>query len=69
MVLTFENFIQLYKALKNGGNRHIVEEQLQEYDISREQFLSYVDFIDDLELNEEGIRVMFKEVQSGSMKI
>ena len=69
MVLTVENFIKLYKTLKSGDDRHDVDNQLQKYDISQEQFLSYVNFIDDLDLNEAGIRVMFQEVRSGHLKL
>ncbi len=69
MVLTVENFIKLYRTLKKGDDRQVIEKQLQKYDISREQFLNYVNFIDDLDLNEEGIRVMFQEVRSGHLKL
>ena len=69
MVLTVENFIKLYRTLKKGNDRQVVEKQLQKYDVSREQFHNYVSFIDDLDLNEEGIRVMFQEVRSGTLKL
>jgi len=69
MVLTVENFIKLYRTLKKGDAKQAVDKQLQKYDISRDQFLSYVNFIDDLDLNEEGIRVMYQEIQSGHLKL
>jgi len=69
MVLTVENFIKLYRTLKKGDSEEVVEKQLAKYDISQEQFLSCVSFIDDLDLNEEGIRIMFQEVQSGHLKL
>lgn len=69
MVLSVENFIKLYRNLKKGDSGQVIEKQLQKYDISREQFLNYVNFIDDLDLNEEGIRVMFQEVRSGQLKL
>jgi len=69
MVLTVEDFIGLYKKLKKGGSKNISKKQLKEYEISEEQLLSYANFIDDLELNEDGIRVMFKEIQNGHLKL
>ena len=69
MVLTVENFIKLYRTLKKGDSEQVVEKQLQKYDISQEQFHSYVNFIEDLELNEDGIRIMFQEVRSGHLKL
>jgi ACT domain-containing protein len=69
MVLSVENFIQLYRTLKKGDERKDIEKQLKQYDISREQFLNYVNFVDDLELNEKGIRVMYHEIQNGHLKL
>jgi hypothetical protein len=69
MVLTVENFIKLYRTLKKGDCEEALEKQLEKYDISQEQFLNYVSFIDDLDLNEDGIRIMFQEVRNGHLKL
>jgi hypothetical protein len=69
MLLSAELFIELYKQSKNSGSSKPVEETLQKHHVSPEEWNNYVNFIDDLDLNEEGIRIMVDELNSGKMKL
>jgi hypothetical protein len=69
MLLSAELFIELYRQSKKSGNSEPVKETLQKHKVSPEQWNSYVNFIDDLDLNEEGIRIMVDELNSGQMKL
>ena len=46
-----------------------MQETLQKNNLSREQWNSYFNFIDDLDLNEDGIRIMVDELNSGHLKL
>ena len=46
-----------------------MQDALQKHNLTREQWNSYVSFIDDLDLNEEGIRIMVDELNSGHLKL
>ncbi len=46
-----------------------MQEALQKHNLSQEQWNSYVNFIEDLDLNEDGIRIMVEELNSGQMKL
>lgn len=69
MLLSAELFIELYRQSKNSGSIKPVEEALQKHNVSTEEWNSYVNFIDDLDLNEDGIRIMVDELNSGRMKL
>ena len=69
MLLSAELFIELYKQSKKSGSRKAVQEKLKNYNLSPEQVDNYYDFIDDLDLNEDGIRIMVDEINSGHMKL
>ncbi len=69
MVLTADVFISLYKKAKKSGSKAIEKETLDNYNLSEEQWINYVNFIDDLDLNDQGIRIMFEEIQNGHLKL
>ena len=69
MLLTADIFIHLYKQAKKTGSQIPNRETLENYDLSEEQWTNYVNFIDDLDLNEEGIRIVFDEIRNGHMKL
>jgi hypothetical protein len=69
MLLSAELFIELYRQSKKSGSSKPVQETLQKHNLSQEQWNSYVSFIDDLDLNEDGIRIMVEELNSGQMKL
>jgi len=69
MLLSAELFIELYRQSKNKGSDKPVQEALQKHNLSPEQWKNYVSFIDDLDLNEDGIRIMVDELNSGQMKL
>lgn len=69
MLLSAELFIELYKQSKSSGSSKPVQEALKKHNLTAEQWNSYVNFIDDLDLNEEGIRIMVEEINSGQMKL
>ena len=69
MLLSAELFIELYRQSKKNGADKPVQEELQKHNLSPEQWNNYVSFIDDLDLNEEGIRIMVEELNSGQMKL
>jgi hypothetical protein len=69
MLLSAELFIELYRQSKKSGAGNPVQETLQKHNLSQEQWNSYVNFIDDLDLNEDGIRIMVEELNSGQMKL
>lgn len=69
MLLSAELFIELYRQSKKNGSSKPVQETLQKHDLSPEQWNNYVNFIDDLDLNDDGIRIMVDELNSGQMKL
>jgi hypothetical protein len=69
MLLSAELFIELYRQSKNSGTNQPVQDTLQQHNLSPEQWNNYVSFIDDLDLNEDGIRIMVDELNSGQMKL
>jgi len=69
MLLSAELFIELYRQSKKSGNSKPVQDALQKHHLSTEQWNNYVNFIDDLDLNEDGIRIMVDELNSGQMKL
>jgi len=69
MLLSAELFIELYKQSKKNGSGDPPQDTLQKHNLSPEQWTNYVDFIDDLDLNEDGIRIMVNEINNGHMKL
>ena len=69
MLLSAELFIELYKQSKKSGSKKIPQETLKDYNLSLEEWKTYYDFIDDLDLNEDGIRIMVDEINNGHMKL
>jgi hypothetical protein len=69
MLLSAELFIELYRQSKKSGSSNTFQESLHEHNLTPEQWNNYVSFIDDLDLNEEGIRIMVDELNSGQMKL
>ena len=69
MLLSAELFIELYKQSKKSDDEKVIKEKLKDYDLSPEQWEHYYDFIDDLDLNEDGIRIMVDEINNGHMKL
>ena len=69
MLLSAELFIELYKQSKKSGSKKIAQETLKDYNLSLEQWKNYYDFIDDLDLNEDGIKIMVDEINNGHMKL
>ncbi len=69
MLLSAELFIELYKQSKKNGSDDPPQDTLQRHNLSPEQWTNYVDFIDDLDLNEDGIRIMVDEINNGHMKL
>ena len=69
MLLSAELFIELYKQSKKSGSEKIAQETLKDYNLSQDEWKSYYDFIDDLDLNDDGIRIMVDEINNGHMKI
>ena len=69
MLLSAELFIELYRQSKKSGSSEPVQEALQKHNVTTEQWDNYVNFIDDLDLNEDGIRIMVDELNSGQMKL
>jgi hypothetical protein len=69
MLLSAELFIELYRQSKKTGANKPLQEALQKHNLSPEQWNNYVTFIDDLDLNEDGIRIMVDELNSGHMKL
>ena len=69
MLLSAELFIELYKQSKKKDSGDLSQETLQKHNLSPEQWTNYVDFIDDLDLNEDGIRIMVNEINNGHMKL
>ena len=69
MLLSAELFIELYKQRKKSGSGNIPRETLTDYNLSTDQLNNYFEFVDDLDLNEDGIRIMVDEINSGHMKL
>jgi hypothetical protein len=69
MLLSAELFIELYKQSKKKDSGDPPQDTLQKHNLSPEQWTNYVDFIDDLDLNEDGIRIMVNEINNGHMKL
>ena len=69
MLLSAELFIELYKQSKKNDSSDPPQGTLQRHNLTPEQWTNYVDFIDDLDLNEDGIRIMVDEINNGHMKL
>ncbi len=69
MLLSAELFIELYRQTKKSGTKKNLQETLQNYNLSQEEWKNYYDFIEDLDLNEDGIRIMVDEINKGHMKL
>ena len=69
MLLSAELFIELYKQRKKSGSGNIASETLTDYNLSKDQLNNYFEFVDDLDLNEDGIRIMVDEINNGHMKL
>jgi hypothetical protein len=69
MLPSAELFIELYKQSKKSDSGDPPQDTLQKHNLSPEQWTNYVDFIDDLDLNEDGIRIMVDEINKGHMKL
>lgn len=69
MLLSAELFIELYRQSKKSGDSKPVQDALHQHNLTSEQWNNYVSFIDDLDLNEDGIRIMVDELNSGQMKL
>ena len=65
MLLTAELFIELYKKSKRTGSKSLNSATLQKYELSEEKWTKYVDFIDDLDLDENGMRIVYDEFFTG----
>ena len=69
MLLSAELFIELYKQRKKSGSKAVTRKTLTDYNLSKDQLNNYFDFVDDLDLNEDGIRIMVDEINSGHMNL
>ena len=69
MLLSAELFIELYKQRKKSGSKEVTRKTLSDYNLSKDQLNNYFDFVDDLDLNEDGIRIMVDEINSGHMNL
>ena len=69
MLLSAELCIELYKQRKKSGSGNIARETLSDYNLSTDQLNNYFEFVDDLDLNEDGIRIMVDEINNGHMKL
>jgi hypothetical protein len=65
MLLTAELFIELYKKSKRTGTKTLNKSTLDKYNLSEEKWNRYVDFIEDLDLDENGIRIVYDEFFNG----
>jgi hypothetical protein len=69
MLLSAELFIELYKQRKKSGSKEVTRKTLSDYNLSKDQLNNYFDFVDDLDLNEDGIKIMIDEINSGHMNL
>ena len=65
MLLTAELFIELYKRSKRNGTKELNKDTYQKYNLSEEKWIKYVELIEDLDLDENGIRIVYDELFSG----
>ena len=61
MLLTAELFIELYKRSRKSGTRELNKDTYRKYNLSEEKWMKYVDLIEDLDLDENGIRIVYDE--------
>ena len=69
MLLTAELFIELYKNSQRTGTKTLNKSTLDKYNLSEEKWTRYVDFIEDLDLDENGIRIVYDEFFSGKKEL
>ena len=69
MLLTAELFIELYKKSQRTGTKTLNKSTLDKYHLSEEKWTRYVDFIEDLDLDENGIRIVYDEFFSGKKEL
>ena len=65
MLLTVELFIELYKSSKRNGTKKLNKDTYRKYNLSEEKWIKYVELIEDLDLDENGIRIVYDEFFSG----
>jgi hypothetical protein len=65
MLLTVDLFIELYKRSKKSGTRELTEDTYRKYNLSEEKWIKYVELIEDLDLDENGIRIVYDEFFRG----
>jgi len=68
MLLTVELFIELYKRSKRSGSKKLNKDTYQKYNLSEEKWIKYVDLIEDLDLDENGIRIVYDEFFSNKKR-
>ena len=65
MLLTAELFIELYRNSKRNGTKRLNQDTYRKYNLSEEKWIKYIELIEDLDLDENGIRIVYDEFFSG----
>jgi len=60
-----EELIEMYRKTSRVRNFQVDRNLLKRNNISESQWLCFLDLIEDLDLNEEGVRIMLDEISSG----
>ena len=60
-----DELMEMYRQTTQIGNYRINKSLLRKNNFSETQWLSFLDLVADLDLNEEGVRILLDEMKSG----
>lgn len=60
-----DELIELYKQTTRSDNFRIDKNLLKKHRFSEMQWVSFVNLVEELDLNEEGMRIMLDEIRAG----
>jgi hypothetical protein len=60
-----DELLEMYRRTTRIENFRIDKNLLKKHNFSETQWTSFLDLAEDLDLNEEGVRIMLDEIRSG----
>lgn len=60
-----DELIEMYRQTNKAGKYRIDKKLLKKYNFSETQWQRFMILVDDLELNEIGVRIMLDEIKAG----
>ncbi len=64
-----DELIEMYLQTTLRENFQVDRELLKKHKLTENQWLKFLDLVEDLDLNEEGARILLDEVKAGRLKL